>query len=179
MLSKSRNLISSLFITVARTRREFHATLGVHTPQTFKILGLQQIAIGAIEKGPLSHFWGDLLGLKKVGDYKSEKENVDEDIMVLGSGPTAVEVDLMQPINPEKSPKVHIPSLNHIGLWVDNIENAVSELTEKGVKFAPGGVRNGASGHKVTFIHPKSAVGVLVELVQAPDDVIAFSAKNI
>lgn len=78
----------------------------------------------------------------------------------------------MTPINPEKSPKVHQPALNHIGLWVDNIENAVTELSSKGVIFTPGGIRKGASGHNVTFIHPKSAVGVLVELVQAPSEII-------
>jgi lactoylglutathione lyase len=82
----------------------------------------------------------------------------------------------MQPIDAEKSPKVHQPALNHIGLWVDSLENAVDELEGKGVRFTPGGIRKGAAGHNVAFIHPKSAVGVLVELVQAPDDVIA--AKN-
>ena len=99
---------------------------------------------------------------------------MDEDIYVLGSGDHAVEVDLMQPINPDATPKVHVPPLNHIGLWVDDIEAAVDDLSAKGVRFAPGGIRLGASGHKVTFVHPKSALGVLVELVQAPSSVIAF-----
>jgi lactoylglutathione lyase len=61
-----------------------------------------------------------------------------------GFGPTAVELDLMQPLDAEKSPKVHIPPLNHIGVWVDNIDAAVKELTAKGVRFAPGGIRKGA-----------------------------------
>ena len=51
------------------------------------------------------------------------------------------------------------------------------ELEEKGMQFTPGGIRKGASGHDVCFIHPKSAVGVLVELVQAPDDVIQELSK--
>ena len=50
----------------------------------------------------------------------------------------------MAPIDPEKSPKVHIPSLNHIGLWIDDLPKAVAYLTEKGVKFTPGGIRKGA-----------------------------------
>jgi len=119
-----------------------------------------------------------LLGLEVKGQFTSERENVDELICALGFGPHAVEVDLMQPIDPDKAPKVHVPSLNHIGLWVDNIENAVSELTGKGVRFAPGGIRKGASGHLVTFIHPKSAVGVLVELVQAPNEVIKHNSPK-
>jgi lactoylglutathione lyase len=145
----------------------------------FKILGIQQIAIGGLDKEKLKKFWVDLLGLSIVGTFKSERENVDEDILKLGKDPYAVEVDIMQPLDPEKSPKVHVPPLNHIGLWVDNIEVAVEWLTRQGVRFAPGGIRVGASGHKVAFIHPKSneefpfsGEGVLIELVQAPEDVI-------
>jgi lactoylglutathione lyase len=68
--------------------------------------------------------------------------------------------------------QVHIPALNHIGLWIDDLEACVEELEGKGIRFTPGGIRKGASGHNVCFIHPKSAVGVLVELVQAPQDII-------
>ncbi len=145
----------------------------------FKVLGIQQIAIGGLDKNKLKTFWVDILGLEKVGTFKSEKENVDEDILKIGKYPYSVEIDIMQPLDPEKSPKVHIPPLNHIGLWVDDIEKAVEWLTSKGVRFAPGGIRIGASGHKVAFIHPRSneefpysGEGVLIELVQAPENVI-------
>ena len=105
-------------------------------PQSFRVLGVQQIAIGGLDKAPLSHLWSDLLGVPKIGSYKAEKENVDEDILQLGKGPFAVEIDLMQPIDPEKAPKVHVPTLNHVGLWVDDIQAAVTELGEKGVSSA-------------------------------------------
>jgi len=147
--------------------------------RAFRVLGLQQIAIGSENKNNLLKLWSDLFGLSKTGTYRSEKENVDEDIISLGKGAFAVEVDLMQPINPEISPKVHVPPLNHIGLWVDDIQAAVKELGEKGVRFAPGGIRKGAAGYDVAFIHPKgneqfplSGEGVLIELVQAPKDII-------
>ncbi len=148
------------------------------------MLGLQQIAVGGPSKDRLSALWVDLFGLTRTGTYRSEKENVDEDILLAGRGPTAVEVDIMQPIDPEKSPKVHVPPLNHIGLWVDKLEAAVDFLSEKGVRFTPGGIRRGAAGHNVVFIHPRaddahplSGEGVLIELVQAPADVIAFFEK--
>ena len=76
----------------------------------FKVLGIQQIAIGGLDKKALSNFWVDKMGISKVGDYRSEKENVDEDILKLGSGPHAVEIDLMQPLNPEVAPKVSLIS---------------------------------------------------------------------
>ena len=147
----------------------------------FKILGIQQIAIGGLDKSKLSNFWINLMGLTKVNEFKSEFENVDEDILKIGDGPTSVEIDLMQPIDPDKKPKVHEPQLNHIGLWVDDLKACVSWLTEQGVRFTPGGIRKGASGYDVCFIHPKgndefplSSEGVLVELVQAPQEVINF-----
>lgn len=146
----------------------------------FNVLGLQQIAIGALDKAPLRRFWVDTLGLEVTGSYRSESENVDEDFAVAGAGPFKVEVDLMQPIDADKSPKVHTPALNHVGLWIDDLVVAVDWLGQQGVRFTPGGIRKGASGHDVCFIHPKGneespigAEGVLVELVQAPDDVIA------
>ena len=145
----------------------------------FKILGIQQIAIGGTDKNRLAALWIDLFGLEKTSSYQSEKENVDEDILRIGKGATAVEVDIMQPIDPEKAPKVHVPPLNHIGLWVDDLEKAVAYMSEKGMRFTPGGIRKGAAGHNVCVIHPKGneefpmrAAGVLIELVQAPDDVI-------
>ena len=148
------------------------------TDRPFQVLGIQQIAVGAIEKKPLRKIWVEMLGLKVTGDFKSESENVDEDIAVAGSGPLRVEVDLMQPIDPEKKPKVHQPALNHVGLWIDDLAAAVRWLETQGVRFTPGGIRKGASGYDVCFIHPKGndaspigGAGVLIELVQAPDEV--------
>lgn len=146
----------------------------------FRILGLQQVAIGGLDKARLRMLWIDTLGLEAVGSFRSETENVDEDIAVLGSGPLRVEVDLMQPLDPGRKPSVQDTPLNHIGLWVDDLRAAVQWLAAQGVRFAPGGIRRGAAGHDICFVHPKandqfpmSGEGVLIELVQAPAEVIA------
>lgn len=146
----------------------------------FKILGIQQIAIGGTDKTRLATLWVDIFGFERKGTFRSENENVDEDICAIGHGPHEVEVDLMQPVDPEKKPAVHATPLNHIGLWVDDLPAAVAWMTEKGVRFTPGGIRPGASGHDICFVHPKandefplSGEGVLIELVQAPPDVVA------
>jgi len=145
----------------------------------FKVLGIQQIAVGGLDKGRLRTLWVDTLGLTLDGNYVSERENVDEDIAFLGEGAQRVEVDLMQPLDPEKKPRVHAPPLNHVGLWVDDLPAAVEWLTEQGMRFAPGGIRKGASGYDICFVHPKAndefpigGEGVLIELVQAPQAVI-------
>jgi len=146
----------------------------------FRILGVQQIAVGSRDKSALRRLWIDLLGLELAGHFRSERENVDEDIAVAGDGPLRVEVDLMQPLDPAKSPKVHEPALNHVGLWVDDLRAAVAWLEACGVRFTPGGIRKGAAGFDVCFIHPKGneaapigGEGVLIELVQAPHEVLA------
>ena len=145
----------------------------------FSVLGIQQIAVGGLDKQRLRSFWVDLLGLEYRETFVSESENVDEDICIIGAGDLAVEVDLMQPLDVSKKPRVDSPALNHVGLWVDDLSVAVEWLTNRGLRFTPGGIRLGAAGYDVCFVHPKansefpqSAEGVLVELVQAPPRVI-------
>jgi len=144
----------------------------------FRVLGLQQVAIGGLDKGRLRSLWVDTLGLEPVGEFRSEAENVDEDIVTVGAGSLRVEVDLMQPLDPQNKPAVHQPPLNHIGLWIDDLPAAVQWLQARGVRFTPGGIRKGAAGFDVCVIHPKGneasplgGEGVLIELVQAPPEV--------
>jgi lactoylglutathione lyase len=145
----------------------------------FRILGIQQVAIGGESKEQLRRLWVDLLGLEVTGSFRSERENVDEDICALGRGPSRVEVDLMEPIDPDRKPAVQATPLNHIGLWVDDLPKAVDWLARQGLRFAPGGIRRGAAGHDICFVHPRAneqfpigGEGVLIELVQAPPEVI-------
>ena len=150
----------------------------------FKVLGIQQIAIGGTDKQRLRRLWADMFGLEVTGNFRSERENVDEDICAIGSGALRVEVDLMQPLDPEKKPAVHTTPLNHVGLWIDDLPRDVEWLTARGVRFAPGGIRRGAAGYDICFLHPKgndefpiSGEGVLIELVQAPPEVVQAFEK--
>ena len=144
----------------------------------FKVLGIQQIAVSGLDKSLLRTLWIDILGLELIGRFRSESENVDEDIAVIGTGSFKVEVDLMQPLDPDIKPSVQSPPLNHVGLWIDDLPAAVAWLRARGVRFTPGGIRKGASGFDICFIHPKAneespmgGEGVLIELVQAPPEV--------
>jgi lactoylglutathione lyase len=146
----------------------------------FEVLGVQQIAIGGTSKAALRELWVDKLGLAVTGTFRSLRENVDEDICTIGVGAAKVEVDLMEPIDAAAKPAVHTTPLNHVGLWIDDLRAAVSWLEAQGVRMTPGGIRVGAAGHEICFIHPKAneafpvaGAGVLIELVQAPAEVIA------
>ena len=151
----------------------------------FAVLGIQQVAIGGASKSKLRSLWVDQLGLALTGTYRSERENVDEDICTIGHGTGKVEVDLMEPIDPAGKPAVQATPLNHVGLWIDDLRAAVSWLEANGVRMAPGGIRAGAAGHDICFIHPRASEqfpiageGVLIELVQAPVDVIAAARAS-
>lgn len=153
------------------------------TARPFRVLGVQQVAIGGPSKSALRALWVDLLGVTSTGSYRSERENVDEDICALGAGAARVELDLMEPIDPDRAPRVHVPALNHLGLWIDDLPAAVAWLTAHGVRFTPGGIRPGAAGFDVCFIHPKASLecprsgeGVLIELVAAPPALVAAMA---
>ena len=146
----------------------------------FKVLGIQQIAIGGPDKLRLRKLWVEMFGLEVTGTFRSESENVDEDICAIGVGPFKVEVDLMQPLDPDKKPAVHTTPLNHVGLWIDDLPAAVEWLSRNGMRFAPGGIRKGAAGFDICFVHPRGSdelpiggEGVLIELVQAPAAVTA------
>lgn len=75
----------------------------------FQVLGIQQIAIGGPDKARLRTLWVDMLGLDVIGNFRSERENVDEDICAIGQGVHRVEVDLMQPLDPDKSRRCTVP----------------------------------------------------------------------
>ena len=76
----------------------------------FRVLGIQQIAIGSTERGPLNHLWENIFGLQPSPIHRLEKENVEECIIKLGpqnqNSKFDIEIDLMTPINPDVAPKV-------------------------------------------------------------------------
>lgn len=149
----------------------------------FTVLGVHHIAIGNTDLARLRHLWGDVLGLSVGEPFTLAAENVVGSIARLEAGPYTVELDLLQPLEADNKPAPHLPPLNHIALWVDHLPEAVAWLTTQGVRFTPGGIRAGAGGRLMAFIHPKGSdefplggEGVMIELVQAPSEVIAAFA---
>ena len=147
--------------TPGRPKGEFRSAQHGGRPMStrpFKVLGIQQVAIGGASKERLRTLWVDKLGLEVTGNFVSERENVDEDILAMGRGASKVEVDLMQPLDPDKKPAVHTTPLNHIGLWIDDLPAAVAWLSGRGVRFAPGGIRKGAAGFDICQRYNRSAL---------------------
>ena len=139
----------------------------------FSVLGIEQIAIGGLDLEALRSLWIDTLGLEQSETFRNESENVEGLIAFAGFGPTRVSMNLLKPLDVNRSPRAHKPALNHIGLWIDDLPAAVDWLTAKGIEFTPRGIRKGAANCDITFIHPNGGgQGVLIELVQAPRELI-------
>ena len=122
------------------------------------------IAVNSVEEGKT--FWADILGLLCEGT-----ETVDEQKVTTAFLPVSEsELELMESTAPDGPVAKYIekrgPGIHHIALRVKDIEAALAELKEKGVRLIDETPRIGAGGAKIAFLHPKATHGVLVELCQ-------------
>lgn len=135
----------------------------------FKVLGVDHIGIAVGDLGEVGKFYTDALGLPNNGE-----ETVAEQKVTTGFFPTpnGSEIELLAATE-DSSPIAKFIEKNggrggiqHIALRVDNLENALADLKEKGVRLIDEKPRKGAGGAKIAFIHPKATHGVLLELCQ-------------
>ena len=122
------------------------------------------IAVKSIHAG--EKFWTDALGMICEGSEKVELQGVTTAFFPVGES----EVELLEATS-EDSPVAKFLSkrgegIHHIALRVENIEAALSELKEKGIRLIDAVPRYGAGGARIAFIHPQATGGVLVELCE-------------
>jgi len=122
------------------------------------------IAVKSIEEG--KRFFADILGLK------FEKiEIIEEQKVKTGFFPiTDSELELLESTEPDgpvaKFIEARGQGVQHIAFRVENLDEALAELKEKGVRLIDQEPRKGAGGARIAFIHPKETSGVLVELCE-------------
>jgi len=122
------------------------------------------IAVNSIKEG--KNFFTDILGLKL-----QKTETIEEQKVKTGFFPiTDSELELLESTSPDGPVAKYIASrgegMQHIAFRVENIDEALKELKEKGVRLIDQEPRNGAGGARIAFIHPKESHGVLVELCE-------------
>ncbi|MBC8199811.1 MAG: methylmalonyl-CoA epimerase [Desulfobacterales bacterium] len=122
------------------------------------------IAVKSITKG--KKFWGDALGLWLEDSEAMAEEKLITTFFPIGES----EIELLETTDPEgpigRYLKKRGEGIHHIALRVENIEEALKELKEKGVRLVDEKPRKGAGGAKIAFLHPKATNGVLVELCE-------------
>jgi methylmalonyl-CoA/ethylmalonyl-CoA epimerase len=127
---------------------------------------LDHIGIAVASLGEALSFYRDALGL----DIEASEEVPSQRVRAyfIRVGESALELleatDESSPI--AKYTAKRGPGLHHITLRVDDIQAALARLKERGVRLIDDVPRTGAHGSLVAFIHPSSAHGVLVELMQ-------------
>ncbi len=122
------------------------------------------IAVNSIEDG--KNFWSEILGLEFEGAETVEAQKVTTAFFPVGES----EVELLESTSPDGPVAKYIEKrgqgIQHVAFRVENIEAALAELKEKGIKLIDQEPRIGAGGAKIAFLHPKATAGVLVELCE-------------
>ncbi|WP_457576384.1 methylmalonyl-CoA epimerase [Desulfomarina sp.] len=122
------------------------------------------IAVNNIDGG--KKFWTDILGLEFEGAETVEAQKVTTAFFPVGES----EVELLESTSPDGPVAKFIEKrgqgFQHVAFRVENIDEALAELKEKGVQLIDKEPRIGAGGAKIAFLHPKATGGVLVELCE-------------
>lgn len=122
------------------------------------------IAVNAIEEAKT--FWTQILGLPMEGSETVAEQKTTTAFFPVGES----EVELLESTGPDGPIAKFIeskgPGIQHVAFAVEDIEEALKELKEKGVRLIDEKPRIGAGGAKIAFIHPKATGGILVELSQ-------------
>ncbi|MBL4847678.1 MAG: methylmalonyl-CoA epimerase [Planctomycetes bacterium] len=125
---------------------------------------IDHLGIAVTDLAAAEELFATLLGTKSQGREVVESEGVEVSFFQVGEsrfellGATGSE----SPI--QKSLDKRGQGIHHVALSVDDIDAEVARLTAAGFQFVGEAPRPGAGGHRVAFIHPKSANGILVEL---------------
>jgi methylmalonyl-CoA/ethylmalonyl-CoA epimerase len=129
-----------------------------------KILKIDHIGIAARSIDQVAPFWAQVLGLTLEGRETVEEQKATTAFIPVGES----ELEILESTTPDGVIAKFIESrgegIQHIALRVENIEEALKELKEKGVRLIDEKPRRGAGGAKIAFIHPKATNGVLLEL---------------
>jgi len=131
-----------------------------------KVLKIDHLGVAVNSIDETKGFWADVLGLKFEGSEIVEEQKVTTAFFPVGDS----EVELLESTAPDGPISRYLEKkgegIQHIAFRVENVEKALEELKEKGIKLIDEKPRKGAGGAKIAFLHPRSTHGVLVELCE-------------
>jgi methylmalonyl-CoA/ethylmalonyl-CoA epimerase len=131
-----------------------------------KVLKVDHIGVAVKSIEETKKLYHDLLGLPHAGNETVEEQKVTTAFFPVGD----TEVELLESTADDGPIAKYLEKrgegVQHVAFRVENIEEALAELKEKGVKLIDEKPRRGAGGAKIAFLHPKSTYGVLVELCE-------------
>ncbi|MEE8316895.1 MAG: methylmalonyl-CoA epimerase [Syntrophobacteria bacterium] len=134
-----------------------------------KVLKIDHLGIAVHSIEEAKKLFQDTLGLKFEGSETVAEQKVTTAFFPVGDS----EVELLESTAPDGPIAKYLEKrgegIQHIAFRVENIEEALAELKEKGIRLIDEKPRLGAGGAKIAFLHPKSTHGVLIELSERED----------
>ena len=131
-----------------------------------KILCVDHISLAVRSIDESTKFYTEILGLELDGTEEVAEQKVRTAFLPVGE----TEIEILESIAPDGPIAKYIDKkgegIQHIALRVDDLEAALEELKNKGVRLIDETPRRGAGGRKIAFIHPKATNGILLELCQ-------------
>ena len=129
-------------------------------------LGLDHVGLAVNDLDDSLESW-DILGLKSVHQERNEEQGIDEAMLAL---PNDVFIQLIAPLGPDTTIAKFLDKngegLQQIAFRVSSINDAMTRISDAGLRLIYPEARRGTHNSKINFIHPKDAGGILVELVE-------------
>lgn len=130
----------------------------------FKVTKVDHIGIAVKDLEQAKKFYTEVLGMTALGEEVVEQQKVKVCFIPCGDS----EVELLESTSPDGPIAKYIDKngegIQHVALRVDNLESALADLKEKGVRLIDEKPRYGAGGASIAFVHPKATGGILLEL---------------
>ncbi|MBT8407007.1 MAG: methylmalonyl-CoA epimerase [Deltaproteobacteria bacterium] len=134
-----------------------------------KVLKIDHLGIAVHSIEEAKKLFQDTLGLKFEGSETVAEQKVTTAFFPVGDS----EVELLESTAPDGPIAKYLEKrgegIQHIAFRVENIEEALAELKERGIRLIDEKPRMGAGGAKIAFLHPKSTHGVLIEISERDD----------
>ena len=129
---------------------------------------IEHIALAVEDLDAAVAHYRDVWGLEVSHRERVEDQGVEEAMLPIGES----FIQLLGPTGPDTTVGRFVAKrgegLHHIAYEVPDLEGALAELKERGVRLIDETPRRGGRGHMVAFVHPRGNHGLLVELIQAP-----------
>ena len=143
-----------------------------------KVIKIDHLGIAVKDMAKAGTLFQDVLGLKLIGTETVEEQKVNTGIFSIGD----VGLELLESISPDGPVARFIEKrgegIQHLAIEVDDLEKAIEEMKAKGIQLIDEQPREGVSGSRITFLHPKSTFGLLIELIEKQALVIEELAVN-
>lgn len=150
----------------------------------FKVKRIDHVAFCVSDGNAMAARLAELFGLPLVHDEHVESQKVQAKFVEVGGAGQNTERAEIEIVSPRGNPTIERflekrgPGLHHLAIEVEGLEAALAHLKSRGVPLVDETPRLGARGHKVAFLHPNAAGGVLIELVEKAPSKDVASAKS-